>query len=144
MGVLLSDLFGQQAVHDEDQCSLQAVEDSEDICHYYAVIFKHEGSEHPHQTQYANLGDSCHGESFNFVQFGEVWVEAGELLGKPPDGDDEEEDVDDDDEAHRAEETPDEAVFQGQPAVLVSAVSIWSRDGRYNDDNKWCPITSEV
>ncbi len=51
------------------------------------------------------------------MEFGEVWVKAGELLGELPDGDDEEEDVDDDDEAHRAVEAPDEAVFPGQPAA---------------------------
>lgn len=51
------------------------------------------------------------------MKFGEVWVEASELLGELPDGDDEKEDVEDDDEAHRAEETPDEAVFCGQPAA---------------------------
>lgn len=45
------------------------------------------------------------------MEFGEVWVEAGELLGEFPDGDDEEEDVEEDNEAHGAEETPDEAVF---------------------------------
>lgn len=51
------------------------------------------------------------------MQLGHVWVEAGELLRQPPDGDDEEEDVDHDDEAHGAEEAPDEAVAQGQPAA---------------------------
>lgn len=144
MGILLSHLFRQQAVHDEDQRPLQAVENSEDVCYHCAALFKQEGPKHPHQSQYAHLGDGCHCESFDFVQFGEVWVEGGELLGEPPDGDDEKEDVEDDDEAHWAEETPDEAVFQGQPAVLVSAVSLWSDDGRYNDDNKGQPVTSEV
>lgn len=51
------------------------------------------------------------------MQIGEVWVEAGELLGELPDGDDEKEDIEDDDEAHGAVEAPDEAVFQGQPAA---------------------------
>lgn len=143
MGVLVSHLFRQEAVHDEDQRSLQAVEDSEDICNHYGAFFKQEGPKHPHQTQYAHLGDSCHCESFHFVQLREVWVEAGELLGELPDGDDEKEDVEDDDEAHGAGETPDEAVFQGQPAVLVSAVSLWPNDARYTDYNQGCPITSE-
>lgn len=63
MGVLVSHLFRQEAVHDEDQRSLQAVEDSEDICNHYGAFFKQEGPKHPHQTQYAHLGDSCHCES---------------------------------------------------------------------------------
>lgn len=53
------------------------------------------------------------------MQLGEVWVEAGELLGQFPDSDDEEKDIQDDDDAHRAEEAPDEAVFQRQPAAKV-------------------------
>lgn len=48
----------------------------------------------------------------NFVQFGEVRVEAGELLGKLPDSDDEEKNIEEDDGTHRSEEAPDEAVFQ--------------------------------
>lgn len=52
------------------------------------------------------------------MQFGEVWVEARELLGKPPDGDDEKENVEDNDEAHWAEEAPDESVLQGEPAAM--------------------------
>lgn len=143
MGVLVSHLFRQQAVHDEDQCSLQAVEDSEDVCFHRGALFKQEGPKHPHQTQDAHLGDGCHCESFDFMQFGEVWVEAGELLGQLPDGDDEKEDIEDDDEAHGTVETPDEAVFQRQPAVMVGAVSVWSNDGRYSDDKEGCPITSE-
>lgn len=51
------------------------------------------------------------------MQLGEVGVEAGELLSQPPDGDHEEDHVEDDDEAHGAEEAPDEAVFQRQPAA---------------------------
>lgn len=51
------------------------------------------------------------------MQLGEVWVEAGELLGELPDGDDEEEDIDNDDETHGAVEAPDEAVFERQPAA---------------------------
>lgn len=47
------------------------------------------------------------------MQVGEVWVEAGKLLGKFPDGDDKEEDIHKDDEAHRPEEAPDEAVIRG-------------------------------
>lgn len=143
MGVLLSDLFRQQAVHDEDQRSLQAVEDSEDVCKRCGPLLKQEGPEHPHQTQYAHLGNSCHCESFDFIQFGEVWVEAGELLGELPDGDDEKEDVEDDDDAHGAKETPDEAVFQGQPAVIIGAITAGSNDGRYNDDNKGYPVTGD-
>lgn len=50
------------------------------------------------------------------MQFGEVRVEAGELLGQPPDGDDEKDDIEDDDEAHGTVETPDEAVLR-QPAA---------------------------
>lgn len=56
-------LFGQKAVHDEDECSLQAVEDGEDVCHDNGVLLKQEGSEHPHQAQYTCLGYGCHGES---------------------------------------------------------------------------------
>lgn len=59
----VSYLFRQQTVHDEDQRSLQAVEDSEDIHHRDGALFKHEGPEHPHQTEYTHLGDSCHCES---------------------------------------------------------------------------------
>lgn len=59
----VSYLFGQQAVHDEDQRSLQAVEDSESICNCYGPVFEHKGPKHPHQTKYTHLGDSCHRES---------------------------------------------------------------------------------
>lgn len=51
------------------------------------------------------------------MQLGEIRVEAGELLGQPPDGDHKEDHIDDDDEAHGAEEAPDEAVVQRQPAA---------------------------
>lgn len=54
------------------------------------------------------------------MQLGQVRVEAGELLRQLPDGDDEEEDVEDDDEAHGAEEAPDEAVTQGEPAAELA------------------------
>lgn len=56
-------LFGQKAVHDKDQCSLQAAEDGEHICYNNGVLLKQEGSEHPHQTQYTCLGYSGHCES---------------------------------------------------------------------------------
>lgn len=144
MGILLSHLLRKQTMHDEDQRSLQAVQDSEDISHNHGAFFKQEGTEHPHQTQYAHLGNCSDCESSDFVQFREVWVKSGKLLGKLPDSDDEEEDVEDDDEAHRAKEAPDEAIIQGQPAVLVSAVSLRSNDGRYNEDNKRCSVTSDV
>lgn len=52
------------------------------------------------------------------MQAGEVRVEAGELLGQLPNSEDEENNVDKNDEAHRAEEAPDEAVLQGQPAAV--------------------------
>lgn len=51
------------------------------------------------------------------MQLGEVRVEARELLGQPPDSDHKEDHIEDDDEAHRAEEAPDEAIFQRQPAA---------------------------
>lgn len=98
MCVFLSHLFRQQAVHDEDQCALQAVEDSENIRDLNRrILLEQEDPRHPHQTQNTHLGYSCHCESFDFVQFGEVWVEAGELLGKFPYGDDEEENIHKDD-----------------------------------------------
>lgn len=56
-------LFGQKAVHDEDECSLQAVEDGEDILYSNGVLFKQEASEHPHQAQNACLGYGRHCES---------------------------------------------------------------------------------
>lgn len=51
------------------------------------------------------------------MEAGEVWVEAGELLGKLPDSDDEEEGIEDDDDTHGAKEAPDETIFEGQPAA---------------------------
>lgn len=51
------------------------------------------------------------------MEAGEVWIQAGELQGQLPDGDDKEEGIEDDDETHRAEEAPDEAIVQGQPAA---------------------------
>lgn len=56
-------LFRQEAVHDKDQGSLQAVEDGEDVCDNDGVLLKQEGSEHPHQTQNTHLGYSCHCKS---------------------------------------------------------------------------------
>lgn len=56
-------LFGQKAVHDEDECSLQAVEDGEDILYSNGVLFKQEASEHPHQAQNTCLGYGRHCES---------------------------------------------------------------------------------
>lgn len=56
-------LFRQEAVHDKDQSSLQAVEDGEDVCDNDGVLLKQEGSEHPHQTQDTRLGYSCHCKS---------------------------------------------------------------------------------
>lgn len=53
------------------------------------------------------------------MQLWEVWVEAGELLWKFPDGDGEKKDIQDNDDAHGAKEAPDEAIFQGQPAAMV-------------------------
>lgn len=85
-------------MHDEDQCALQAVEDGENVRNgNRGILLKQEDPRYPHQTQNTHLGYSCHSESFNFVQVGEVWVEAGKLLGKFPDGDDKEEDIHKDD-----------------------------------------------
>lgn len=65
IGILLSNLFRQQAVHDKNQCSLQAVEDSKEVCCHCCTdaLFKQKGPKHPHQTQYTQLGNSCHCES---------------------------------------------------------------------------------
>lgn len=51
------------------------------------------------------------------MKIGEVWIQAGELLGELPDSDDKEEGIEDDNETHRAKEAPDETIFQGQPAA---------------------------
>lgn len=56
-------LLRQQAVHDEEQRPLQAVEESENVCLHQGVLSKQEGPKHPHQAQYAHLGDGCHRES---------------------------------------------------------------------------------
>lgn len=56
-------LLGQQAVHDEEQRPLQAVEESENVCHRQGLPPKQEGPKHPHQAQYTHLGDGCHRES---------------------------------------------------------------------------------
>lgn len=56
-------LFRQEAVHDKDQSSLQAVEDGEDVRYNDGVLLKQEGAEHPHQSQYTCLGYSRHRKS---------------------------------------------------------------------------------
>lgn len=53
----------------------------------------------------------------HFLQFGEVWVKACEFLGQLQHSDSEEEDINKDDEANWAIKTPDEAIFQGEPAA---------------------------
>lgn len=59
------------------------------------------------------------------MEIGEVWVETGELLGEFPDGDDKEEGVEDDNEAHGPKETPDETIFNGQPAAGRDKTNMW-------------------
>lgn len=56
-------LLRQQAVHDEEQRPLQAVEESENVCLHEGLLPKQEGPEHPHQAQYTHLGNGCHRES---------------------------------------------------------------------------------
>lgn len=55
-------LLRQQAVHDEEQRPLQAVEESENVCLHQGLLPKQEGPKHPHQAQYTHLGDGCHRE----------------------------------------------------------------------------------
>lgn len=50
-------------MHDEDQGTLQAVEDGEDICEGRRALAEQEGPKHPHQSQYAHLGDGSDCES---------------------------------------------------------------------------------
>lgn len=50
-------------MHDEDQGTLQAVEDGEDVCDRRHPLAEQEGSKHPHQSQYAHLGDGGDCES---------------------------------------------------------------------------------
>ncbi|TNN63078.1 hypothetical protein EYF80_026694 [Liparis tanakae] len=79
------------------------------------------------------------------IDFGEVRVEAGELLGQPPDGDDEEDDIEDDDEAHGTVETPDEAVLR-QPAARGGRrkhVVTEMDNSRYDDDKEGSSVTRE-
>lgn len=50
-------------MHDEDQGTLQAVEDGEDVCDRRRALAEQEGSKRPHQSQYAHLGDGGDCES---------------------------------------------------------------------------------
>lgn len=52
-------------MQEKDQCPLEAVQYSEYIGsnNCCGVLFKQESPKHPHQSQYAHLGYSCHRKS---------------------------------------------------------------------------------
>lgn len=51
--------FAHEAVHDEDEHPLQAVKQSEEVCHHQGALFlKEEATKYPHPTQYTQLSYS--------------------------------------------------------------------------------------
>lgn len=106
--ILHSHLFRQQAVHDEDQRPLKAVEDDEEVQHDLSAVFlEEEEAENPRSSKNTQLSHCGRQKTPDLVEFGEVWVEAGELLGQFPHCDDEDCNVEDDDDADGYKETQD-------------------------------------
>lgn len=51
--------FAHEAVHDEDEHPLQAVKQSEEVCHHQGPLFlKEEATKYPHPTQHTQLSYS--------------------------------------------------------------------------------------
>ncbi len=79
--------------------------------------------------------DSYNKHSPDVAEFGEVWIEAGELFGQFPDSDDEDKAVEDDDDADGREEAPYEVTVKRKPTAGTKTHKLINQTAGNHSDN---------
>lgn len=75
VGVLIPHLLVKEAVQDEDEHSLHAVEHSEDVGHDNCFLLEVQHAKYPSTSQEAELSDSSEGKDPDFLQLAHIRID---------------------------------------------------------------------
>lgn len=115
---------------EEDEGSLQAVDDGEEVGHDAGHRSNLENAQHPGAPQDEELGKGLERQQPGVFEGGDFSIDTGKLLPQDPQGPRQEDEIDHYDRANWAQEAPDEPRLCIQPAAIMHPVALWLHSGR--------------
>lgn len=112
-------------MNEEDESSLQAVDDSKQVGHDTGYGSNLENAQHPGAPQDEDLGKGFECQQPGIFERRDFVIEAGKLLPQDPQRPSQEDGIDHYNCAHWPQETPDEPFLCIQPAAIIHPITLW-------------------